>query len=126
MVQFSGSTSFSKLLGNATVCRSLLRMLCRRCRDAWAQIEVLSFKHSESRIRFALYQLCQSRGLRTGGRVRIELPLTHQQLADLTGIARETATRALGNLQSEGVIKVENHHFLVFDPEQLIESVMTD
>ena len=116
---------FSKLLHNPTVSQSLLKMLCQRCRDAWAQIEVLTFHHADSRIRVALYQLCQSRGRQTERGVKIQLHLTHQELADLTGISRETATRVLNNLQNQGAMKVETRRFLILDPEKLIDPVLT-
>ena len=96
-------------------------MLCQRCRDAWAQIEVLTLNHAESRVRFALYQLCQSRGVQTSRGVKIQLRITHQELAGLTGISRETATRALSNLQNEGLVKVETRRFLIPDPEKIVD-----
>ncbi len=40
----------------------------------------------------------------------ITIPFTHQQLAGLTGLSRETVTRELANLKKDGHITVDHHH----------------
>jgi CRP-like cAMP-binding protein len=119
-----GGREFSILLGNPKINMTLLRVLCARCRDAWAQIEVLTFHNADARIRTALYHLCQKRGVPTEGGVMIGLHLTHKELADITGISRETATRVLNSLQSENILHVETRHFVISDPEKLVDSLL--
>jgi CRP-like cAMP-binding protein len=111
---------FSDLLDNPKVNRALLKMLCRRCRDAWAQIEVLNFRQADARIRTALYNLCQSKGVQTDKGTMINMHLTHKDLAEIAGISREAATRVLSHLQSEKVVTVDERHFVIFAPEELI------
>jgi len=53
---------FSALLDIPKINSMFLKMLCRRCRDAWAQISVLTFHHADARIRAALDHLSQKRG----------------------------------------------------------------
>lgn len=116
------ATSFQQLLATQSkLSRNLLNMLCARCRDAWSQIEVLTFHNADSRIRTALYQLCRKKGIETDKGTRISLQLTHKELADITGISRETATRVLSNLQQENLLSVESRHFLIADPEELVD-----
>lgn len=120
-----GASRFHHLLEeHPKVNRTLLRTLCARCRDAWSQIEVLTFHNADSRIRTALYQLCQKRGEVTEKGTRITLKLTHKELADITGISRETATRVLSQLQAENFISVEARHFLISDPDELMSNVL--
>jgi CRP-like cAMP-binding protein len=54
----------------------------------------------------------------------INLHLTHKELADITGISRETATRVLNNLQNENILRVETRHFVISDPEKLVDSLL--
>ncbi len=115
---------FSVLIQNPKVNGMFLKMLCRRCRDAWAQISVLAFHHADARVRGALYHLCQNRGIQTEHGMRINLHLTHRELAELAGISRETATRVLGHLQTEKVLSVEEGYFLISDPEKLMEPLL--
>ena len=65
---------FSILLEIPQVHRALLQMLCKRCREAWAQVSVLAFHHADARIRAALYHLCQKRGVETDRGTRIARP----------------------------------------------------
>ncbi len=115
--------NFLELLEQPSINRAVLKMLCGRCRDAWGQIEVLTFHNADARIRTALYQLCQQKGVATDGGVKINLKLTHGELADITGICRETATRVLSSMQRSGVLRVEKKHFVVSDPDSLVDAL---
>lgn len=117
---------FLGLLENPSINRAVLKMLCARCRDAWGQIEVLTFHNADARIRTALYQLCQQKGEAINGGVKINLKLTHKELADITGISRETATRVLSNMQSSGVLTVEKKRFFVADPDSLVDALLLE
>lgn len=39
-------------------------------------------------------------------------------------MSRETATRVLGQLQTEEVLSVEEGYYLIFDPEKLMEPLL--
>ena len=101
-------------------------MLCSRCREAWSQIEVLTFHNADARIRTALYHLSLKKGVPTKNGTRIDLKLTHKELADMTGISRETATRVLSALQSEGVLTVQSRHFVLSDPDELVDPLLVE
>ncbi|HEY2931148.1 MAG TPA: Crp/Fnr family transcriptional regulator [Acidobacteriota bacterium] len=124
-IAFVGKKDFThSLLIHPKVNYAMLTMLCTRCRDAWTQIEVLTFNNADARIRTALFHLCQKKGERTADGVRISLHLTHKEIADMTGISRETATRVLNNLQHKNVLTVETKHYIVHDPEMLMTPFM--
>ena len=46
-------------------------------------------------------------------------PVTHQELADAVGAARETVTRTLGELKSEGLLEGDHRSLVIPDPERL-------
>lgn len=124
-IAFVGRKEFTHvLLENPKINFALLTMLCQRCRDAWTQIEVLTFNNADARIRTALFHLCQRKGEKTSEGVRISLHLTHKEIADMTGISRETATRVLNNLQNQNVLTVETKHYIVHDPDMLMTPFM--
>ncbi|HUO75092.1 MAG TPA: helix-turn-helix domain-containing protein, partial [Solirubrobacteraceae bacterium] len=85
-----------------------------------------SHQNAEARIRIALHQLCLRKGVRTAEGVRIEVPLTHRELASLAGVSRETATRVLGLLAEAKLVRVEGRRFLVTQPERLIETALLE
>lgn len=39
----------------------------------------------------------------------LDIPLTHQEIADMIGTSRQTVTTALGRLKREGVLRIEKH-----------------
>lgn len=112
------------LLAHPKINLVLLKMLCNRCRDAWTQIEVLNFNNADARIRTVLFHLCEKKGIRTSDGVKISLHLTHKEMADMTGISRETATRVLNNLQHQNILTVHTKHFVVHNPESLMTPFM--
>lgn len=124
-ILFMSRQEFSALLNNPKINRSLLKMLCSRCRDAWTQIEVLTFNNADARIRTALYHLCQKKGVRTEKGTMISIRLTHKELADMTGISRETATRVLSHLQNGGIVTVQKRHFFIANPETLMDTLLS-
>ncbi len=115
---------FSALLEIPKINSMFLKMLCRRCRDAWAQISVLTFHHADARIRAALDHLSRKRGTPTDHGIRIDLHLTHRELAEMAGISRETATRVLGKLQGEEILTINKGYILISDAKKLVEPLL--
>lgn len=124
VIYVMGANEFSRLLENPQVNQIILKTLCGRCRDAWAQIEVLTFHNADARIRTAFYQMAKQQGVRTGTGVKIPMHLTHKEISDIVGISRETATRVLSHLQELELIKVESRQFVVSDPDQLVGDLL--
>jgi CRP-like cAMP-binding protein len=56
------------------------------------------------RVRRQLVELAREHGRVTRDGVRIDLPLTHDLIADMVGCARETVTRAFDELQRSGFV----------------------
>lgn len=48
-----------------------------------------------------------------------EIPFTRQELADLIGISRESATRVLTKFREEGILKLEGRFIEIINPELL-------
>jgi CRP-like cAMP-binding protein len=47
------------------------------------------------------------------------IPLTHQELADLAGLSRETTTRMLNSFQKAGVVKLQSRQVMLTDLKTL-------
>jgi CRP/FNR family cyclic AMP-dependent transcriptional regulator len=66
-----------------------------------------------------LLELAEAHGQRSGTRCEISLPLSHQDLANLIGVTRETVTVVLGQLQAERLIEVRRRRLIVTDGYRL-------
>ena len=62
-----------------------------------------------------LIRLCNTYGIKTDEGILIDLPLTHQELANLTFGTREVIQRALKDLREEDVISYDQQKFLIKD-----------
>lgn len=72
------------------------------------------------RVRPKLLQLAQQFGRVSPDGIRLEFPLTHGLLADMTASARETVTRCVDELQRDGFMVRDRHSYrLLISPEDL-------
>jgi CRP-like cAMP-binding protein len=106
------------LMRNEKISSRLLTILCNRLREAWSQIQNLSFASAETRILSTLNRLAQSSGVRDRRGVIINVKITHMELAEMAGTSRETATRIIIKLQAEGLLDIVDHKFVLLDQVQ--------
>jgi len=98
----------------------LFDALATTVRQKHRTIEALARPHHLDRLRAKLLQLAADHGVVGPDGVRLDLPLTHELLAEMVGSARETVTRSLDELQSEGFITRRGRSYrLTVDPDHL-------
>jgi len=56
----------------------------------------------------------------------IDLPLTHQEVANLVGATRESASTAISEMRSHGLIEVDKHRFVICNETGLREVIERD
>jgi CRP-like cAMP-binding protein len=101
------------------VALSITKLIGWRRRRIENRLRNLLFLPSRERMLRILLELLESHGDRHGNRCDIRLPLSHQDLASLIGVTRETVTVTLGQLQAEGLIQVRRRHVTILDCERL-------
>jgi len=97
---------YALLTSQSKVLEKLLQILCSRLRDSWRRIYLLNFKHASDRVRTLFLSLSLENGSKTPEGIVLNLRLTHQEIADMTGLTRESVTRVLDKLQKDGEITV--------------------
>jgi len=105
--------SYGKILLN------ILQIFCERIRNSYSRIQILSFNNASQRIKTLLVMLSNMYGRKTEEGTTIDMKLTHQNIADMTGITRETVTRILNKWQKEGEISVLKNKYIQLKPEFL-------
>jgi CRP/FNR family transcriptional regulator, cyclic AMP receptor protein len=58
-------------------------------------------------------------GRREGGVVHLDIPLTHQEIADMVGTTRQTVTGVLSRLKRQGVLSIDTHRIHIESEELL-------
>lgn len=84
----------------------LLQILCSRLRESWGKIQMLSFNNAAQRVKMLFLSLSNEYGKLTDDGVILNIKLTHQDMANMAGVTRETVTRVLDKWQKEGDISI--------------------
>jgi CRP-like cAMP-binding protein len=71
------------------------------------------------RLALTLADLAATFGVRTDTGVRIDLPITHENLAEMVGASRERVSRALAALRAEQLIDCSRQNITVLDADGL-------
>jgi CRP/FNR family cyclic AMP-dependent transcriptional regulator len=93
---------------------AVIQELSRRLRTINEQASALSFQRVKDRTKGLLERLARE-PYGDGSRRRTP-SLTHQQIADMIGTSRETVTRVVKELKTDGWLEQEGKHYLVPNP----------
>jgi CRP/FNR family transcriptional regulator len=102
-------------LEHPEVALKVLKVVGARLRRLVGIIEELSFTTIRQRLIAVLVKLAQSDGKKTERGIEIQLPGTHQELANQLGTVRELISRNLMRLQAEGLLDVDARQIVVKD-----------
>ena len=100
---------------------NLLLILCSRHRESWEKIQMLNYKNASHRIKILFLMLSDKYGEKTAEGVTLNIKLTHQEMAEMTGMTRETVTRVIDRWQREGGINVLKNKFIHLSANFLTE-----
>ncbi|HIW34031.1 MAG TPA: Crp/Fnr family transcriptional regulator [Candidatus Paenibacillus intestinavium] len=102
----------------------LLNYTMERLRKANQQIHDLTFLNVQHRIIRRLIDLCKEFGRSNADDTyKLTVKITHQQLADTVGAARETVSKVLIDLQDQQLIIFENKKLIVLQLKQLEQKI---
>jgi CRP/FNR family transcriptional regulator, cyclic AMP receptor protein len=101
-----------------TLAVNLVRVLTAQIADRELAVAIALEPRVERRLLLKLRQLAERWGRVTPDGIRLDLRLTHQELANMVGAVRESVTIALGRLAAAGEIEVRNRTLLIRPPEE--------
>lgn len=83
------------------------------------RIQILEYRSARGRIIAELLLVAGRFGKTYKGGIRIDAPITHQDIADSINMTRETASRGLEKLFEEGLLAQEDRTFCIPDINKL-------
>ncbi len=98
---------------NPTLSVKLLKELERKIKELQRRLTDVLSKDITEKIYNMLFSLAKTKGTKTEKGYEVEIELTHQEIADMVGTTRETASRTLGHLKKDGKIKMNQHRIIV-------------
>jgi CRP/FNR family transcriptional regulator len=99
----------------------VLELFGQRTREIEQKLEDLVFKDIPTRLSRQLLKLIEEHGERTPEGIQIDFKITHKELADMIGSARENTTSALNLLEREGILDKRRYRIIIKDEEKLKE-----
>ena len=107
------SAAWQELLAFPAAATAIAEGLVTELRDRQESLRHFANVRHVERVREKLLQLARVHGRVGPGGVRLDLPLTHELLAEMVGSRRETVTFALADLQKEGFVAREGRTYVV-------------
>jgi CRP-like cAMP-binding protein len=111
--------------GHPDLAWALIRELGRRLQRAHETIRSLAVEKVERRVARALLRMANTAGERLEepelpGAVRITVPLSRQDIADMAGTVIETAIRTMSKFQKQGWIETRDGRIVLLRPHKLV------
>ncbi|MEM1168727.1 MAG: Crp/Fnr family transcriptional regulator [Cyanobacteria bacterium P01_H01_bin.35] len=102
--------------------QELLPQLGRRFRQTEALLAIAGQRRVEDRLHQLLFLLKQEFGQCVGDGTRLNIRLTHQDIAAAIGTTRVTVTRLLGKLKQQGWLSIDKDRHLILRNETFAKS----
>jgi CRP-like cAMP-binding protein len=110
---------------NPTLAIRLTQLFGLRRRRIERRLRNLLYRTNRERLVHLLLELAERYGQVESGGVRLDIKLSHQDMASLVGSTRESITVALGELMNEGYLRLARRQVSIVDLSGLAASVDT-
>ena len=87
-------------------------------------VQNLSNVNTDSKVAYVLISLAESYGEKSKDSIRIKMPLTREEMANYAGVTRETMSRKLSYLISEGIIETEGYKIIIIKDIEALEMLV--
>jgi len=91
-----------------------------RLLEAQTRIREMSTEDVERRVAHTVLRLANQAGRKEAGGVRIDFPISKQDIAEMTGTTLHTVSRILSAWEAEGLVEGGRQKLLVREPHQLL------
>lgn len=100
---------------------ALARSVEERLSQTEEKLEEIVFLDVHARLARLLLKLADTHGVREGDVVRVNLRLTHEEIATMIGSTRETTSKLLGEFRAAGYIDTQSRYLFLLDQRALAE-----
>ena len=98
----------------------IVKMLHGRLTEANDRIRELSVERVEQRVARMVLRLANKVGVKESGGIRIDMPLSRQSLAELTGTTLHTVSRILSEWQRAGLVDAGREQLVLLRAHDLV------
>ncbi len=119
VLRLSKKTYFDLLRRSPDAALDVIKYLGHRLNEAQENAKLLALDRAEQRLASLLIKLAARAGVREPDGVRLTVRLTRQDLADMAGVAVETATRIMSQFKKAKLVSGTAKRLVIQDQERL-------
>ncbi len=103
------------------IMRNAMRLMVERIKELQQRSVELATERVEQRVARALLRLVRQAGRRTDEGIALDMQLSRQDLAELTGTTLYTVSRVLNRWQSDGLVEIGRQRIVIRKAHPLVE-----
>lgn len=112
------------MLKNPEMSLKVLQTVGKRLEDVERMAMMLADNDSDAKLAYLLVKLADEYGIISNDRISISLPLTREEMANYTGLTKETISRKLKSFSEQHLIEVNGHKKIeVLDYDYLVSLI---
>lgn len=105
---------------NPRLAVTAMQTIGQRLEEAHARIREMSTQEVEQRVAHAVLRLVKHAGRKEGDAVRVDFPISRQDIAEMTGTTLHTVSRIMSAWEAKGLVEGGRQKLLVKDAEGLL------
>ncbi len=111
---------FDRLLNsNPQIAKSVMKMMAKKILQLQSRLQVAISGDVYQKVVMSLLLLVQEYGIVKEDGILISIPLTHQDLANMLGMSRESVNRVLNQLKKEKILNINRKGILIYNLDML-------
>lgn len=99
----------------------ILKMMSGRVQEAHARMREMATERVERRVARTLLRLAREAGTRTEAGIEIAMPLSRQDVAEMTGTTLFTVSRILSGWEHDGLVETGRQRVVIKQPHALVK-----
>lgn len=103
-----------------SLAQNAMQALGGRLMEAQQRIREMSTEEVERRVAHVVLRLANQAGKREAGGIRIDFPISKQDIAEMTGTTLHTVSRILSAWEAAGLVEGGRQKLLLTDPHQIV------
>lgn len=119
-LEWPGAVMASLMEKHPKLALNALRFVAGRLHDLQVQYRQLATEKVERRVARALLRLVEQAGRRTDGGVLIDLPLSREDIAQMTGTTLYTVSRIISRFEADGIVEAGRQRMVIRNPHALM------
>jgi CRP-like cAMP-binding protein len=119
LLGWTGSAIKELMRKHSSIAMNAVALLGQRYHEMQVRLRELSTEKVEQRIAHTIVRLSQQAGRRTARGIEIAIPLSRQDLAEMSGTTLHTVSRTLSAWEEQGIVSCGRRRVVVSDPRKL-------